>query len=141
MSTLKKPKFKKLSYSSFGGAPLLLSLWNRFDLSLLLTQSGIFKSRGVPTRFMVSKFQWNTFNLRRISKFQETEETKLEEDDVIALDDTLVAHNYAEKIPFIYRLWDHCNKIYIEAMNLVVLHAVKMNGLQYPLLYFHLAAG
>jgi hypothetical protein len=49
MSTLQKPKFKKLTQSVFGGAPLLLSLWNRFDLSLLLTQSGIFKKSGIAT--------------------------------------------------------------------------------------------
>jgi hypothetical protein len=181
MSTLQKPKFKKLSYSSFGGAPLLLSLWNRFDFSLLLTESGIFKTRGVPTwklaflfvvglisrctsclqmvefysqesllkrmfdgkaitqsvfsRFMTSKFQWNVFNLKRIAKFQENKETRLEDGDVIALDDTLVEHNYAKKIPFIYRLWDHCSHTYVDAMNLVVLHGIKASGLQYPLLY------
>lgn len=49
MSTLQKPKFKELPYSSFGGAPLLHTLWNHFDLSLLLTQSGIFKKSGVAT--------------------------------------------------------------------------------------------
>lgn len=49
MSTVQKPKFKKLAYSSFGGAPLLRSLWDRFDLSLLMTQSGIHKKSGVPT--------------------------------------------------------------------------------------------
>jgi hypothetical protein len=181
MSTLQKPKFKKLSHSSFGGAPLLLSLWNRFDFSLLLTQSGIFKKSGIATwklsflfvvgliaqcasclqmvefyakdsllqkifegkavtqsvfsRFLTDEFNWNTFNLKRVSKFQEDVETRLVDGDIIALDDTLIAHNYTKKMPFIYRLWDHCSESYIDAMNLVVLHAKKASGLHYPLFY------
>jgi hypothetical protein len=181
MSTLKDLKFKKLLYSSFGGAPLLLSLWNRFDFSILLTQSGIFKSRGISTwklaflfvvglmarcnsclqmvqfydkesllqrifnekaisqsafsRFMVSKFQWDVFNLKRVAKFQEEEETRLVDGDVIALDDSLIEHNHAKKMPFIYRLFDHCSSTYVNALNIVVLHAFKSSGLQYPLLY------
>lgn len=55
--------------------------------------------------------------------------------DVIALDDSLVQHNHARKIPFIYRLFDHCNNQYVNAMNIVALHAKKATGLQYPLLY------
>jgi hypothetical protein len=181
MSTLKDLKFKKLLYSSFGGAPLLLSLWNRFDFSILLTQSGIFKSRGISTwklaflfvvglmarcnscsqivqfydkesllqrifnekaisqsafsRFMVSKFRWDVFNLKRVAKFQEEEETRLVDGDVIALDDSLIEHNHAKKMPFIYRLFDHCSDRYVNALNIVVLHAFKSSGLQYPLLY------
>lgn len=181
MSVLQKPKFKELPHSSFGGAPLLLSLWNRFDFSLLLTQSGIFKKSGVATwkfaflfvvglmaecssclqmikfykkdallkamfggaavtqsvfsRFLVSPFQWSVFNLKRIAKFQEDAQTQLVDGDVIALDDTLIAHNHTQKMPFIYRLWDHCSETYIDAMNLIVLHAKKASGLQYPLLY------
>lgn len=181
MSTLQKPRFKELPYSSFGGAPLLLSLWNRFDFSLLLTQSGIFKKSGLASwnfsflfvvgliaecsaclqmvnfykkdallqamfggktvtqsafsRFLTSPFQWSLFNLKRIVKFQEDAQTRLVDGDVIALDDTLVAHNHTQKMPFIYRLWDHCSEAYIDAMNLIVLHAKKSTGLQYPLLY------
>lgn len=180
MSTLKELKFKNLSFSSFGGAPLLLTLWNRFDFSLLLTQSGISKKRGVPTwklaflfvvglmarcksdlqmitfyekesllqrifnekitqsvfsRFMVSTFNWKFFNLKRVAKFQENQETRLVDGDVIALDDSLIEHNHSKKIPFIYRLFDHCSNTYVDAMNIVALHAVKTTGLQYPLLY------
>lgn len=180
MSTLKKPRFKELPFSSFGGAPLLLTLWNHFNFSLLLTQSGIYKQRGVPTwklaflfvvglisrcgsclkiidfykkesllqrilnenitqsvfsRFMVSPFQWNLFNLKRVAAFQEKEETRLVDGDVIALDDSLIQHNHARKIPFIYRLFDHCSNQYVNAMNIVALHAKKATGLQYPLLY------
>lgn len=181
MSTLQKPKFKKLAYSTFGGAPLLLSLWNHFDFSLLLTQCGIYKSRGCPTwklaflfvigliarctsclqmldfykgeallqkmfgnqavtqsvlsRFLVSSFDWQSFNLKRIARFQADEETRLQDEDIIALDDTLVEHNHARKMPFLFRLWDHSNNVYIKAMNVVALHAMKANGLHYPLPY------
>ena len=54
---------------------------------------------------------------------------------LIALDDTLVVHEHAAKMPFLYRLFDHCTNTYVKAMNLVVIHARKANGLQYPLLY------
>lgn len=92
-------------------------------------------TQSVFSRFLVSEFQWGLFNLKRLAKFQEYEETRLADGDVIALDDSLVTHNYAEKMPFIYRLWDHCSNTYVDAMNLVTLHAVKNTGLQYPLLY------
>lgn len=86
-------------------------------------------------RFLVSPFDWRLFNLKRVAKFQEDAQTQLVDGDVIALDDSLIAHNHARKIPFIYRLWDHCTEAYIDAMNLVVLHAKKASGLQYPLFY------
>ncbi|GIP30801.1 hypothetical protein [Paenibacillus sp. J2TS4] len=54
---------------------------------------------------------------------------------MIAIDDTLVSHDHAKKMPFLYRLFDHCSKTYAYAMNLVVIHAVKASGLQYPLFY------
>ncbi|AIQ14158.1 hypothetical protein PDUR_21245 [Paenibacillus durus] len=92
-------------------------------------------TQSVFSRFMVSSFAWQAFNLKRVAKLQEQEETMLKDDDVIALDDTLVEHNHARNMPFIYRLWDHCSKVYVNAMNMVVLHAVKANGFQYPLLY------
>lgn len=53
----------------------------------------------------------------------------------MALDDTLIVHEHAIKMPFLYRLFDHCSNTYVQAMNLVVIHAMKANGLQYPLLY------
>jgi ribosomal protein L18E len=46
-------------------------------------------SQSVFSRFMVSKFNWQLFNLKRIAKFQENEETRLVDGDVIALDDSL----------------------------------------------------
>lgn len=50
VTPLPKPQFQSLSsISRLGGIPVLHTLWNQFDLSLLLSQSGIFKSRGVAT--------------------------------------------------------------------------------------------
>jgi hypothetical protein len=48
METLEKPKFKHLSHGECAGAPILKTLWDRFDFSLLLTQSGMFKRCGTP---------------------------------------------------------------------------------------------
>ena len=39
MKTLEKPKFQDLPRGEYGGAPILRQLWDRFDFSLLLTQS------------------------------------------------------------------------------------------------------
>lgn len=49
MNTLAKPRFSDLSHGESAGAPILLKLWDRFDFSFLLMQSGIIKSSGVPT--------------------------------------------------------------------------------------------
>lgn len=176
------PKFKDLSsFSQLGGTPVLLTLWNRFDLSLLLSQSGIFKVRGTPTwvlaflymiglihrspsvsaltsffngdgliqrmlgfrsvtqstlsRFLTGFSEWSSFNARRTARLQEDPETALQEGDVIALDDSHVPHPYAKRIPFLYWLYDSSNKVYTWAMNLVVLHAVRQNGTEYPWSY------
>ena len=84
---------------------------------------------------MVSAFRWDLFNVKRVRQFQLDEETKLVDGDVIALDDTLVVHEHAAKMPFLYRLFDHCTNTYVKAMNRVVIHARKANGLQHPLFY------
>jgi hypothetical protein len=49
MKTLQKPRFRELSHGECAGAPILRTLWDRFDFSLLLTQSNIFKHSGVPS--------------------------------------------------------------------------------------------
>ena len=46
---LQKPKFKDLQQGFGGGTPVLKEIWDKFDLSLLLTQSGIIKRSGIPT--------------------------------------------------------------------------------------------
>lgn len=46
--TLEKPRFRKLPINECAGAPVLRTLWDHFDFSLLLTQSGISKRNGAP---------------------------------------------------------------------------------------------
>ncbi|WP_206881850.1 transposase [Alicyclobacillus mali (ex Roth et al. 2021)] len=182
MARLCKPEFKELSsFSNVGGAPVLRTLWDRFDLSLLLSQSGIFKVRGVATwvlaflyvvglinrcpsvnalatffnkdgllqrmlgiqkvtqstlsRFLTGFSQWDTFNEKRTSRLQEDPDTALADGDVLALDDTHAPHPYAKGIPFLYWLYDSSNKVYTWAMNIVALHAVRSNGVEYPWSY------
>jgi hypothetical protein len=74
-------------------------------------------------------------NAKRTARLQEEPETALQEGDVIALDDSHVPHPYAKRIPFLYRLYDSSSKGYTWAMNLVVLHAVRQNGIEYPWSY------
>jgi hypothetical protein len=116
MSTLKKPKFKELPFSSFGGAPLLLTLpsgiistfhftslkveyTNKevsplgngvlFVIGLISRCGSCLKiidfykkesllqkilneniTQSVFSRFLVSPFQWNLFNLKRVASLQ-----------------------------------------------------------------------
>jgi hypothetical protein len=49
MSALQKPIFIELNHSECAGALILRSMWDRFDFSLLLTQSGIMKRSGTPS--------------------------------------------------------------------------------------------
>lgn len=52
MMNLEKPVFKNKQYGPAGGIPLLNSLWEKFDLSLLFLQTGIVKHSGVPSWLM-----------------------------------------------------------------------------------------
>lgn len=47
-SNLDKPRFGDLPFSECGGAPILRTLWDKFDFSLLLSQAGIMKRSGAP---------------------------------------------------------------------------------------------
>lgn len=49
MNILQKPNFRELKQGNGGGTPILKSIWEKFDFSLLLTQSGISKRSGVVT--------------------------------------------------------------------------------------------
>lgn len=173
--------FREPTDSQFGGLPLLLELWNQLDCSILLTQCGICKVRGlatwklafafvasmichcssdlkrlefwnqdallqtslkvsVVTQSVLSRFlnlfsQWPTFNLSRIQQLQMDPPYALAEGDVIALDDTLIAHPYAKELPFLCKLFDHSLKTYVRGINLLVTHAIKQDGREYPLFY------
>jgi hypothetical protein len=181
MKTLEKPRFRNLSQGECAGAPILRTLWDRFDFSFLLTQSGIFKVRGVPTwivafmyvigliaqctsvlhmsklaqkdallkpmfqqwnlaqhtlsRFLTTTFDWSLFGHKRVSRLQQDLDTALQSGDVIDLDDSVIDHPFGKKLPFLCWLYDSSQKISVWGMNLVVLHAVLRNGLEYPLYY------
>ncbi|WP_281886603.1 transposase [Paenibacillus sp. YYML68] len=181
MSALQKPRFKQLNHGECAGAPILKSLWERFDLSLLLTQSGMMKRSGTPSwlicflyviglvsncssvvqmarlaeqdallkvmfqpwklaqytmsRFLSNSFAWTTFGKKRVARLQQDKVTRLQDGDVINLDDTHLAHPYAKQLPFLSWLYDSSKKTYVWAMNVVVVQAVLQGGLEYPLFY------
>ena len=181
MTTLLKPRFKRLPLGECAGAPILKALWDRFDFSLLLSQSGIHKDRGVPTwmlaflyvvglicqclsvskmaslaqsdalllsmfrcltvtqsamsRFLTAGHNWSLFGRKRVQRLQDDEDTCLQEGDIIALDDTQLAHPYGKKLSFLCWLYDHSQKIHVWGMNLVSIHAILRNGIEYPLFY------
>lgn len=181
MATLQQPRFRQLPHSECAGAPILRTLWDRFDLSLLLSQSGIHKDRGAPTwmlaflyviglitqcssvsrmamllksdallqamfrylpvtqsamsRFLTAHHDWFLFGQKRVQSLQQDEDTRMQEGDVIALDDTQVLHPYGKKMPFLCWLYDHSQKIHVWGMSLVVIQAILRNGIEYPLFY------
>ena len=49
MKKLCKPTFKEKDHGQGAGIPVLKTIWDLFDLSLLFTQTGIRKHSGVPT--------------------------------------------------------------------------------------------
>ncbi|PHJ37893.1 hypothetical protein P378_13185 [Desulforamulus profundi] len=48
MKELCKPTFEKKDHGKGAGIPVLKSIWDLFDLSLLFSQSGIRKHSGTP---------------------------------------------------------------------------------------------
>ena len=179
LQKLDPARFREPTHSQFGGLPILLELWNQLDFSLLLSQCGIFKTRGLATwklafafvasmichcssdlrrvglwnqdallqtalkvsaisqsalsRFLNSFSPWTDFNLSRVQRLQSDPQYALADGDVIALDDTLIPHQYAKKLPFLCKLFDHSQSNYVIGMNLLVTHAVKQDGREYPL--------
>lgn len=49
MKELCKPSFEKKDHGHGAGIPVLKTLWDLFDLSLLFSQTGIRKHSGIPT--------------------------------------------------------------------------------------------
>lgn len=181
MSAIQKPRFRDLNHGECAGVPILKQLWDRFDFSLLLTQSGMMKRSGTPSwlicflyvvglvsncssvvqmaelaehdkllramfhpwklaqwtlsRFLSSPHAWTTFGLKRVERLQQDQTTRLQDGDVVNLDDTHLAHPYAKKLPFLSWLFDSSSKTYAWAMNVVVVQAVLKSGLEYPLFY------
>ena len=53
MTKLQKPKFDELNQGNGAGSPVLKALWEKFELSLLLTQCGMNKHSGVSAWIIV----------------------------------------------------------------------------------------
>lgn len=87
------------------------------------------------SRFLTSSNNWTLFGQKRIQRLQQDPDTQLQDGDVVALDDTLVIHPYGKRLPFLSWHFDHSLKINVWGMNLVALHSVLRNGLEYPLFY------
>ena len=87
------------------------------------------------SRFLTSTYNWSGFGIKRIARFQEDPDTKLQDGDTASLDDTMIDHQYGKKLPFLCWLFDHSKKVDIWTMNLVALQAVLKNNLDYPLFY------
>ncbi|WP_067625067.1 hypothetical protein [Alicyclobacillus acidiphilus] len=136
MARLCKPGFKELSsFSSVAGAPVLRTLWDRFDFSLLLSQSGIFKVRGVATWVLAFVYVIGLINrcssvnslatffnadnlLQRMTGIQKVTQSALSrfltgfsQWDMFN-DDTHAPHPYAKGIPILYWLYDSSTKVY-----------------------------
>lgn len=178
---LEEPRFGDLPFSECGEAPILRVLWDKFDFSFLLSQSGIAKRSGAPawmlcflymigltsgctavshmaslaakdavlremfkpftlaqytlSRLFTTPFAWRTFGKKRVERLQQEDDTKLRDGDVLTLDDTHINHPFAKSMPFLCWLKDTSTKAYSWCMNLVVLQAVRQNGLEYRLYY------
>ena len=102
-------------------------------LKLLLNGKNV--SQSAFSRFLSKPFQWLTFAVGRITRLQEHVESQLSEGDVIALDDTKIAHPFGKKLPFLCWLFDSSTKNNVWCMNLVSTFAILKNGLQYPLFW------
>jgi len=181
LKKLNKPAFREKDHGHGAGIPVLKSIWDIFDLSLLFSQSGIRKHSGLQSwllafsyicgliknvgsanknaqmskdspflqqllsgklvsqsaisRFLSKPFDWLKFSNGRLQRLQDREESRLDDGDVIALDDSKVVHPYGKKIPFLCWLFDNSEKRYEWCMNFVSTLAVLNNGLEYPLLW------
>ncbi|KAF0193731.1 MAG: Transposase DDE domain protein [Bacillota bacterium] len=161
MVHLCKPTFEDKDYGRGAGIPVLKTIWELIDLSLLFSQTGIRKHSGIASWILAfayicgligrvgsanenAKFSadapflhvpWLKFSLGRLSRLQERTESRLTDGDIIVLDDTKVEHPHGKMIPFLCWLFDSSEKRHVWCMNLVSTLAVVKNGLEYPMLW------
>ena len=178
MKVLCQPTFEEKSHGKGGGIPVLKTIWEMFDLSLLFSQLGYQKHSGLSVwqlafayscglidnagstnqnanfskqtpmlkqllsgnvvtqcafgLFLSKPFQWLQFSLGRLARFQARTESRLQDGDIIALDDTKIEHPYGKKLPFLCWLFDSSDKRHIWCMNLISTLAVLQNGFRVP---------
>lgn len=117
------------------GSVLKMATLVEKDAVLKIMFRGLKIGQYTLSRFLTGTYNWDIFGSKRVARFQEDSDTKLQEGDSINLDDTMVDHQYGKKLPFLCWLFDHSKKVDIWTMNLVSLQAVLSNGLEYPLFY------
>lgn len=71
-------------------------------------------SQSAFSRFFSKPYQWLKLSLARVSSLQEHQETALSDGDIIALDDTKVAHPFGKKLPFLCWLFDYSDKTHVQ---------------------------
>jgi len=87
------------------------------------------------SRLFSKPFAWLNFSIGRLARLQEKAECRLEDGDIVALDDTKLEHPFEKKLPFLCWLFDYSDKRHVWCMNLISTLAVLKNGLEYPLLW------
>lgn len=75
-------------------------------------------SQSAFSRFLAKQFEWLHFSLGRLARFQQKEESRLTEGDVIALDDTKIEQRHGKKIPFLCWLFDSSDKRHLWCMKI-----------------------
>lgn len=85
------------------------------------------------SRFAARAADWLNMSFKRMKIFLTHPMTRLEAHDVIAIDDTKIAHPFGKLMPFVCWLFDSSQKIDVFCMNLVTSLVVKANGLEFPL--------
>lgn len=87
------------------------------------------------SRFLSKPYDWLSFSLGRLRRLQDQSDCRLEDGDIVALDDTKLEHPYGRKLPFLCWLFDYSDKSHVWCMNVISTLAVLKNGLEYPLLW------
>lgn len=108
-----------------------------------ITDSPLFKfllanksiTQSAMSRFFSKSFAWLQFSVARVARLQEKVQFRLEDGDIIALDDTKLEHPFGKLLPFLCWLFDYSDKCHVWCMNIISTLAVRKNGLEYPLLW------
>jgi hypothetical protein len=85
------------------------------------------------SRFASRSADWKLLSNQRLHKILHDPRMELVSGDVIAIDDTKLAHPHGKNMPFLCWLFDSSDKVNVWCMNLVTTLAVRANGLEFPL--------
>lgn len=88
-------------------------------------------SQSALSRLLTRPFRWDLFNEERVRILQNRSDCRLTAQDVLAVDDTMILHEYSRKIPFVSKLLDPTTKRYVYAQNVVALYAARFQSPSY----------